>query len=90
MNKSELISAIAEASGLTKADAGRALDATISSVTNALKGGDSVSLIGFGTFAVKERSARSGRNPQTGATIQIKASKIPSFKAGKTLKDSVN
>ncbi len=90
MNKSELINAIAEESGLTKADAGRALDATLSSVTNALKGGDSISLIGFGTFAVKERSARTGRNPQTGETIQIKASKIPSFKAGKTLKDSVN
>jgi len=90
MNKSELINAIAEESGLSKADAGRALDATVSSVTAALKGGDSVSLIGFGTFAVKARSARAGRNPQTGATIQIKASNIPSFKAGKTLKDSVN
>jgi len=90
MNKSDLINAIAEESGLTKADAGRALDATISSVANALKAGDSISLIGFGTFSVKERSARTGRNPQTGEAIQIKASKIPSFKAGKTLKDSVN
>jgi len=90
MNKTELINAIAEESGLTKADAGRALDATLSSVTAALKGGDSVSLIGFGTFAVKARAARAGRNPQTGETIQIKASNIPSFKAGKTLKDSVN
>ncbi|HAI96168.1 MAG: DNA-binding protein HU [Cycloclasticus sp.] len=90
MNKSDLINAIADESGLTKADAGRALDATISSVSNALKDGDSISLIGFGTFSVKERSARTGRNPQTGETIQIKASKIPSFKAGKTLKDSVN
>lgn len=90
MNKSDLINAIAEESGLTKADAGRALDATLTSATNALKGGDSISLIGFGTFSVKERSARTGRNPQTGETIQIKASKIPSFKAGKTLKDSVN
>lgn len=90
MNKSELINAIAEESGLTKADAGRALDATIQSVSTALQGGDSVSLIGFGTFSVKERSARTGRNPQTGEAIQIKASKIPSFKAGKTLKDSVN
>jgi len=90
MNKSELINAIAEESGLTKADAGRALDATLTSVTNALKGGDSIALIGFGTFSVKERSARTGRNPQTGEAIQIKASKIPSFKAGKTLKDSVN
>jgi DNA-binding protein HU-beta len=90
MNKSELVNAIAEASGLSKADAGRALDATTSSITDALKGGDSVSLIGFGTFAVKARAARSGRNPQTGATIQIKASNVPSFKAGKSLKDSVN
>ncbi|ORU94245.1 MAG: DNA-binding protein HU [Cycloclasticus sp. symbiont of Bathymodiolus heckerae] len=90
MNKSELINAIAEESGLTKADAGRALDATLVSVTNALKGGDSIALIGFGTFSVKERSARTGRNPQTGEAIQIKASKIPSFKAGKTLKDAVN
>lgn len=90
MNKSDLINSIAEESGLTKADAGRALDATISSVSSALKSGDSISLIGFGTFSVKERSARTGRNPQTGETIQIKASKIPSFKAGKTLKDSVN
>jgi len=90
MNKSELINAIADESGLTKADAGRALDATLTSVTNALKSGDSIALIGFGTFSVKERSARTGRNPQTGEAIQIKASKIPSFKAGKTLKDSVN
>ena len=90
MNKSELINAIAEESGLTKADAGRALDATLSSISTALKGGDSISLIGFGTFSVKARSARTGRNPQTGAAILIKASKIPSFKAGKTLKDSVN
>lgn len=90
MNKSELISAIAEESGLTKADAGRALDATLVSITAALKGGDSISLIGFGTFSVKARSARTGRNPQTGEAIQIKASNIPSFKAGKTLKDSVN
>jgi len=90
MNKSELIDAVADASGLSKADAGRALDAVVSSVTDALKGGDSVSLIGFGTFSVKERSARTGRNPQTGATINIKASKVPSFKAGKALKDAVN
>ena len=90
MNKSELISAIAEASGLTKADAGRALDGTTSSITSALQSGDTVSLIGFGTFSVKDRSARTGRNPQTGETIQIKASKNPSFKAGKSLKDAVN
>lgn len=90
MNKSELIDSIAEASGLTKADAGRALDGFTSSITKALKKGDSVSLVGFGTFAVKHRAARSGRNPRTGDTIQIKASNNPSFKAGKALKDAVN
>jgi DNA-binding protein HU-beta len=90
MNKSELIDAIADNAGLTKADAGRALDGVITAVTDALKGGDSVSLVGFGTFAVKDRAARAGRNPQTGETIQIKAAKVPSFKAGKALKDAVN
>ncbi|NYT46946.1 MAG: HU family DNA-binding protein [Candidatus Methanofishera endochildressiae] len=90
MNKSELIDAMADASELTKADAGRALDAFMSSVTGALKSGDSVALVGFGTFAVKDRAERKGRNPQTGAEITIKAAKIPSFKAGKGLKDSVN
>ncbi|MCH9696992.1 MAG: HU family DNA-binding protein [Gammaproteobacteria bacterium] len=89
MNKSELIDAIAEASDLSKADASRALSGFIDAVTNALKNGDSVSLIGFGTFSVKERAARQGRNPQTGQTIQIKAAKIPSFKAGKGLKDAI-
>jgi len=90
MNKSELIDAMADASELTKADAGRALDAFMSSVTTALQDGDSVALVGFGTFAVKDRAERKGRNPQTGAEITIKAAKIPSFKAGKGLKDSVN
>jgi len=90
MNKSELIDAMADASELTKADAGRALDAFMSSVTNALKENDSVALVGFGTFAVKDRAERKGRNPQTGAEITIKAARIPSFKAGKGLKDSVN
>ncbi len=90
MNKSELIDAIAASSGLSKADAGRALDGVTSAVTKALKGGDSVSLVGFGTFAVKHRAARAGRNPRTGDTIQIKASNNPSFKAGKALKDAVN
>jgi len=90
MNKSELIDAIAAASGLSKADAGRALDGFTSAVTGALKGGDSVSMVGFGTFAVKHRAARSGRNPRTGETIQIKASNNPSFKAGKALMDAVN
>ena len=90
MNKSDLVDAIAAASGLNKADAGRSLDGFTTAVTNALKGGDSVSLVGFGTFAVKRREARSGRNPRTGETIQIKASNNPSFKAGKALKDAVN
>jgi|TARA_B110000305_G_scaffold242106_1_gene319959 DNA-binding protein HU-beta len=90
VNKSELIDVIATDAGLSKADAGKALDATLSAVTGALKGGDSVSLVGFGTFQVKDRAARSGRNPQTGATIQIKAAKVPGFKAGKALKDAVN
>lgn len=90
MNKSELIDAIAAEAGLSKADAGKALDATLNAVTGALKGGDSVSLVGFGTFQVKDRAARSGRNPQTGATIQIAAAKVPGFKAGKALKDAVN
>ena len=90
MNKSELIDAIADSADLTKADAGRALDGIIDSVTQALKNGDSVALVGFGTFAVKERAERKGRNPQTGAEITIKAAKIPSFKAGKSLKDAVN
>jgi len=90
MNKSDLIEAIAKSTGLSKADAGRALDATTASVTKALKKGQSVSLVGFGTFAVKKRAARTGRNPRTGETIKIKASKTPSFKAGKALKDAVN
>ena len=89
MNKSELIDAIAANGELSKADAGKALDATIASITEALKSGDTVTLVGFGTFGVKERAARTGRNPQTGATLEIKASKVPSFKAGKGLKDAV-
>jgi len=90
MNKSELIDAMADASELTKADAGRALDGFLSAVTEALSNGDPVALVGFGTFAVKDRAERKGRNPQTGAEITIKAAKIPSFKAGKSLKDAVN
>lgn len=90
MNKSELIDAIADSAGLTKADAGKALDGVIEAVTGALKAGDSVSLVGFGTFSVKERAERKGRNPQTGEEITIQAAKIPSFKAGKSLKDAVN
>jgi len=90
MNKSELIDAIADSSELTKTEATRALDGFISSVTEALSNGDSVALVGFGTFAVKDRAERKGRNPQTGEEITIKAAKIPSFKAGKSLKDAVN
>jgi len=90
MNKSELISAIAESSGLTKADAGKALDATVSAITESLKNGEPVTLIGFGTFEVRDRSARNGRNPRTGEEIQIKASRNPAFKAGKALKGAVN
>lgn len=90
MNKSELIDAIAANSGLNKAEAGRALDGFTAAITNALVAGDSVSMVGFGTFSVKHRAARAGRNPRTGETIQIKASNNPSFKAGKALKDAVN
>lgn len=90
MTKSELIDAIAAGADLSKAAAGKALDATLAAITKALKNGDSVSLIGFGTFAVKARAARTGRNPRTGQTIEIKATNVPSFKAGKALKDSVN
>jgi DNA-binding protein HU-beta len=89
MNKSELIDAIAASAQLTKADAARALDSFTNTVTNALKAGDSVALVGFGTFSVKERAARKGRNPKTGQEIEIAASKVPDFKAGKGLKDAV-
>ncbi len=90
MNKSELIDAIAASADISKAAAGRALDAVTDSITQALKDNDQVSLVGFGTFQVKERAARTGRNPQTGNPIDIPAAKIPSFKAGKALKDAVN
>ena len=90
MNKSELIDAVASAADLSKADAGRAIDATVAAITDALSSGDSLSLVGFGTFSVSERAARSGRNPRTGETIQIAAAKLPKFKAGKALKDAVN
>jgi len=90
VNKSELIDAIAASADIPKAAAGRALDATIDAVTNALKEGDQVVLVGFGTFAVKERAARTGRNPQTGQPIEIAAAKVPGFKPGKALKDAVN
>ncbi|WP_346839682.1 HU family DNA-binding protein [Microbulbifer sp. SAOS-129_SWC] len=90
MNKSELIEAIAASADIPKAAAGRALDAMVDSITGALKEGDQVALVGFGTFAVKERAARTGRNPRTGDPIEIAAAKIPNFKAGKALKDAVN
>ncbi|HET8704932.1 MAG TPA: HU family DNA-binding protein [Pseudomonadales bacterium] len=89
MNKSELIDAIAASADIPKAAAGRALDAMIEAVSGALKNGDQVVLVGFGTFAVKARAARTGRNPQTGEPIEIKAAKIPSFRPGKALKDAV-
>ena len=90
MNKQELIENIAESADITKAAAGRALDSMIGSVSGALKEGDSVVLVGFGTFTVRDRAARTGRNPQTGEEIQIAAAKVPAFKAGKALKDAVN
>ena len=90
MNKSELIDAIASEADISKASAGRALDSMLTSITGALSNGDSVSLVGFGTFSVKQRAARTGRNPQTGAAIQIKAATVPGFKAGKALKEAVN
>ena len=90
MNKSELIDAVAESADLSKASAARAIDAVTDAVTSALQSGDSVSLVGFGSFNVKNRPARTGRNPQTGAPIEIKAATVPSFKAGKALKDAVN
>jgi len=90
MNKSELISAVADAAELSKADAGKAVDAIVDVITAALKKDDKVSLVGFGTFETRTRAARQGRNPKTGETLKIAASKNPSFKAGKALKDAVN
>ena len=90
MNKSEMIDMVAEAADISKAAAGRAVDAVFEGISNTLKNGDSVTLVGFGTFSISNRAARSGRNPRTGETIQIKASKMPKFKAGKALKDAVN
>ena len=90
MNKAEFVSAVADATELSKADAGRAVDAMVEVITKALKKGETITLVGFGTFSVRKRAARQGRNPQTGDTIKIKASKNPAFKAGKALKDAVN
>lgn len=90
MNKNELVNCIAEACDITKADAQRAVDAFTDEVKKALKKGDTVSLVGFGTFSVRKRAARMGRNPRTNETIKIKASKVPAFKPGKALKDALN
>jgi DNA-binding protein HU-beta len=90
MNKGELIEAVAGSAGLSRADSTKAVDAVLDTVSRTLAGGGSVSLVGFGTFTVKSRAARMGRNPRTGEAIQIKASKVPGFKAGKGLKDAVN
>ena len=90
MNKAQLIDKIAISADISKAKAGAALDSVMEGITKSLADGDSVALVGFGTFKVKDRAARTGRNPQTGDAIQIKAAKVPSFTAGKTLKSSIN
>jgi DNA-binding protein HU-beta len=90
MNKSELVQAVADLSELTKTDAAKAVDALLESIKDALAKDDTVTLIGFGTFTVRERAARVGRNPRTGERLDIKAAKVPAFKAGKALKDAVN
>ncbi len=89
MNKAELISSVAEKTGLSKKDAGQAVDAFIGSITEALQGGEKVQLVGFGTFEVRPKKARPGRNPQTGEVIQIPATQVPVFKGGKVLKETV-
>jgi DNA-binding protein HU-beta len=90
MNKTELVNAVAEKAGLTKKDAAKAVDAVLGAVTETLSKGDKVQLVGFGNFEVRERAARTGRNPQTGKEIKIPATKVPAFKPGKALKESVN
>ncbi|MCG6886051.1 MAG: HU family DNA-binding protein [Proteobacteria bacterium] len=90
MNKTELIDAVAEGADISKAAATRAVDTVLESITGSLAKGDAVTLVGFGTFSVKDRAARTGRNPRTGEAIQIAAAKVPGFKAGKALKDAVN
>lgn len=90
MNKSELVEAIAKSADISKAAAGNALDGALSAITSALKKDDTVTLVGFGTFKVGKRAARTGRNPRTGEAIKIKAAKVPKFSAGKALKDAVN
>ncbi len=90
MNKNELVTAVSAASDISKADAAKTVDAVFGAITDALSKGDNVRLVGFGNFSVANRSARQGRNPQTGAPIQIAASRQPKFKAGRALKDAVN
>jgi DNA-binding protein HU-beta len=90
VNKSQLVDQIAENADISKAAAGRALDALVETVTETLKSGDQVTLVGFGSFVVRERAARTGRNPKTGEAIEISAAKVPAFKAGKALKDACN
>ena len=90
MNKADVIDAVAESADISKASASRAVDAITEVIGKALKSGDSVTMVGFGTFSIRERAARAGRNPRTGETIQIKASKLPVFKPGKGLKDAVS
>lgn len=90
MNKSELVEVVSDEAKLSKADGARAVDAVLGCITAALNRGDNVTLVGFGTFSVKHRNARTGHNPRTGERIQIAASKVPSFKAGKALKDAVS
>ena len=90
MNKAELIDAVADSAGVSKADAARSVEAVMDNISGALRRGEQVSLVGFGTFSVKHRAARAGRNPKTGEPIQIKATNVPGFKAGKALKDAVN
>ncbi|RVU39288.1 HU family DNA-binding protein [Hwanghaeella grinnelliae] len=90
MNKNDLVASVADSAGLSKADSAKAVDAVFDSITSSLKGGDEVRLVGFGTFSVANRAASEGRNPRTGETIKIPASKQPKFKAGKGLKDAVN
>ncbi len=90
MNKTELTDAVAESTGMTKTDAARAVDSVLGTITSTLAKGEQVGVVGFGTFLVRDRAARTGRNPQTGAEIQIAAAKVPAFKPGKALKDAVN
>ena len=90
MNKSDLVQSVAENAGITKGDSAKAVDAVFDCITASLSGGDEVRVVGFGTFSVSQRAASTGRNPQTGETIQIAASMQPKFKAGKALKDAVN